>query len=208
MRSYLGYVSSQTTDTVAALAYGVATGGTSSSVTVGGVNYTLLTFTSSGTLTVTKAGLFDLMFFGGGAGGGGGGGNAGGGNYSAVGKYGIGAQLFGLFLLAVLVVLVLLRRAVRVAAVAVQAATVLRQVLVLLAMVARDWKQTHSLQAHRFSKAAAVAAEPLAELRERVRMAARTVRLVQHLTHQRTLLAAVVVVAQVVAVVLAVVRLR
>jgi hypothetical protein len=68
------------------------------------------------------------------------------------------AQLFGLFLLAVLVVLVLLRRAVRVAAVAVQAAMVLRQLLVLLAMVARDWKQTHSLQAHRFSKAAAVAA--------------------------------------------------
>jgi hypothetical protein len=52
------------------IGYGVATGGTSSSITVGGVNYTLLTFTSSGTLTVTTAGLFDvLMFAGGGCGG-------------------------------------------------------------------------------------------------------------------------------------------
>ena len=65
--------------------YGVATGGTSSSITVGGINYTLLTFTSDGTLTVTKAGAFDVLMFGGGAGGGGanatgsgGGGGAGG----------------------------------------------------------------------------------------------------------------------------------
>jgi hypothetical protein len=66
--------------------YGTATGGTSSSITVGGINYTLLTFTTDGTLTVTKAGLFDVLMFGGGAGGGassgrsssGGGGGAGG----------------------------------------------------------------------------------------------------------------------------------
>ena len=50
--------------------YGAATGGTSSSITVGGINYTLLTFTSSGTATITKSGLFDvLMFAGGGCGG-------------------------------------------------------------------------------------------------------------------------------------------
>ena len=53
--------------------YGTATGGTSSSITVGGKNYTLLTFTSSGTLTVTKAGLFDVLVVAGGGGGGGGG---------------------------------------------------------------------------------------------------------------------------------------
>lgn len=41
--------------------YGVATGGSSSSITVGGINYTLLTFTSSSTLTVTTAGLFDVL---------------------------------------------------------------------------------------------------------------------------------------------------
>ena len=66
--------------------YGVATGGTSSSITVGGVNYTLLTFTATGTLTNTKAGLFDILIYGAGGGGGkgdvtgygGGGGGAGG----------------------------------------------------------------------------------------------------------------------------------
>ena len=72
-RSYLGYVSSQTTDTIIAMnAYGAATGGSSSSITVGGEAYTLLTFTSSGTLTVTKAGLFDVLIAAGGGGGGGG----------------------------------------------------------------------------------------------------------------------------------------
>jgi len=50
--------------------YGVATGGTSSSITVGGVAYTMLTFTSSGTLTVTKSGLMDVLMVGGGASGG------------------------------------------------------------------------------------------------------------------------------------------
>jgi hypothetical protein len=69
--------------------YGAATGGTSSSITVGGINYTLLSFTSTGTLTVTKSGLFDCMVWsagGGGAGGIGtsgytGGGGAGAGGY-------------------------------------------------------------------------------------------------------------------------------
>jgi hypothetical protein len=54
----------------AGASYGVATGGTSSSITVGGVNYTLLTFTTSGTLTVTKSGLFDCLVVGAGASGG------------------------------------------------------------------------------------------------------------------------------------------
>lgn len=48
--------------------YGTATGGTSSSITVSGQNYTLLTFTGDGTLTVTKAGLFDVLCIGGGGG--------------------------------------------------------------------------------------------------------------------------------------------
>jgi len=50
--------------------YGVATGGSSSSITVGGLNYTLLSFTTTGTLTVTKSGLFDVLAFGGGGAGG------------------------------------------------------------------------------------------------------------------------------------------
>jgi hypothetical protein len=41
--------------------YGTATGGTQSSITDGGINYTLLSFTTSATLTVTKAGLFDVF---------------------------------------------------------------------------------------------------------------------------------------------------
>ena len=46
--------------------YGTATGGDSSAtITVGGKSYTLLTFTSSGTLTVTDAGLFDVLVVGG-----------------------------------------------------------------------------------------------------------------------------------------------
>lgn len=54
------------------VSYGSATGGSSSSITVGGINYTLLTFTSDGTLTVNKAGYFDLLLVGGGGSGGGG----------------------------------------------------------------------------------------------------------------------------------------
>lgn len=52
------------------IGYGTATGGSSSSITVSGVNYTLLTFTTSGTLTVTKSGLFDCLVVGAGASGG------------------------------------------------------------------------------------------------------------------------------------------
>ena len=55
--------------------YGVATGGTSSSITVGSTPYTLLTFTSSGTLTVASAGLFDVWMIAGGGSGGGAGSN-------------------------------------------------------------------------------------------------------------------------------------
>jgi hypothetical protein len=54
----------------AGVAYGAATGGTSSTITVGGESYTLLRFTSSSTLTVTKAGVFDVLVVGGGGGGG------------------------------------------------------------------------------------------------------------------------------------------
>jgi hypothetical protein len=50
------------------IGYGTATGGTSSSITVGGVNYTLLAFTSTGTLTITKSGLFDVLCIGAGGG--------------------------------------------------------------------------------------------------------------------------------------------
>jgi hypothetical protein len=63
--------------------YGVATGGTSSSITVSGVNYTLLRFTTDSSLVVSRAGLFDALLVGGGSGGwygtvAGGGGAAGG----------------------------------------------------------------------------------------------------------------------------------
>jgi len=59
-----------------AVAYGVATGGSPSTITDGGYSWTLLTFTSDGTLTVTKTGLFDVFLVGGGGGGGRRGGNA------------------------------------------------------------------------------------------------------------------------------------
>ncbi len=52
------------------LVYGTATGGTGvTSTTVGGVSYNYTSFTSTGTLTVTKAGVFDVLVFGGGCGG-------------------------------------------------------------------------------------------------------------------------------------------
>lgn len=70
------------------VSYGIATGGSSSSITVGGVNYTLLTFTSDGTLTVSKAGLFDIGAVGAGAGGGRTGGGGGGGQVI------LGAQVY------------------------------------------------------------------------------------------------------------------
>ena len=50
--------------------YGTATGGSSSSITVGGINYTLLTFTSDSNLVVSKAGLFDVLLVAGGGSGG------------------------------------------------------------------------------------------------------------------------------------------
>lgn len=51
----------------AGIGYGVATGGTSTTITVSGQSYTMLTFTGAGTLTVTTAGLFDLLIIGGGS---------------------------------------------------------------------------------------------------------------------------------------------
>lgn len=48
------------------IVYGIATGGTSSSITDGGASYTLLSFTSDGTLTVSKEGTFEFLMVGGG----------------------------------------------------------------------------------------------------------------------------------------------
>jgi len=75
-RRQIGYVSTLITESVPLMSYGTATGGSSSSITVDGVNYTLLTFSSTSTLTITKAGLFDLMICGSGGGGAGGAGNS------------------------------------------------------------------------------------------------------------------------------------
>jgi hypothetical protein len=65
-----------------AATYGTATGGSSSSITVSGTNYTLLSFLSDATLTVSKSGYFDVVMVAGGGGGGrgayGGGGGGGG----------------------------------------------------------------------------------------------------------------------------------
>jgi hypothetical protein len=73
-RRELGYVSAGSTSTVyvngTATGYGVATGGTSSSITVSGQNYTLLSFTSDSNLVVSTAGLFDVLLIGGGGAGG------------------------------------------------------------------------------------------------------------------------------------------
>jgi len=51
------------------VSYGTATGGASSSITVSGQNYTLLTFTTDTNLVVSKTGLFDYVMFAGGGGG-------------------------------------------------------------------------------------------------------------------------------------------
>lgn len=68
-RRELGYVSSWNT-VLAGSEYGIATGGTGVvDVTISGTNYQYTSFTSNGTLTVTKAGLFDVLVFGGGCGG-------------------------------------------------------------------------------------------------------------------------------------------
>jgi hypothetical protein len=60
-RRQLGYISSLITEQVPLMSYGTATGGVGSptAVTISSVNYQYLTFTSTGTLTITKAGLFD-----------------------------------------------------------------------------------------------------------------------------------------------------
>jgi hypothetical protein len=48
------------------ITYGVATGGSSTSISDGGNTYTLLSFTTDGTLTVGTAGTFELLIVGGG----------------------------------------------------------------------------------------------------------------------------------------------
>jgi hypothetical protein len=68
----------------ASTGYGVATGGSATSITVSSQAYTLLSFTSDANLVVSTAGLFDVLVVGSGAGGGfiatyGGGGGGGGG---------------------------------------------------------------------------------------------------------------------------------
>jgi hypothetical protein len=50
--------------------YGVASGGASTAITVDGVAYTLLTFSSDDNLVVSKSGIFDCLLVGGGGGGG------------------------------------------------------------------------------------------------------------------------------------------
>jgi hypothetical protein len=65
-RGTLGYVSGSAVQSVYAEVYGVATGGTSSSITVSSQAYTLLSFTSDSNLVVTTAGLFDVLLVGGG----------------------------------------------------------------------------------------------------------------------------------------------
>jgi hypothetical protein len=71
-RRELGYVSAGSTNTVYVSTgiYGRATGGIGAptAVTISGVNYEYLTFTSTGTLTVTTAGWFDYLAVGGGGG--------------------------------------------------------------------------------------------------------------------------------------------
>lgn len=65
-----GYISSSSTDRVfSSLGYGIATGnGTTSTITSGGLTYTLLSFTTDGVLTVSSAGLFEFLLVGGGGG--------------------------------------------------------------------------------------------------------------------------------------------
>lgn len=72
-RGTMGYVSGSAVQSAYIdVPYGVATGGTSYSVTVGGINYTLLAFTTDSNLVVSKEGLFDVLLIGGGGGAGGG----------------------------------------------------------------------------------------------------------------------------------------
>jgi hypothetical protein len=81
-RRQLGYVSSTINTSInvqAPIVYGVATGGTSSTISVGGVSYTMLSYTSSSTINVATAGYFDFTIIGGGESGGTPGGQPGGG---------------------------------------------------------------------------------------------------------------------------------
>ena len=97
-----GYVSAGQVQQIAYTPYGNASGGSSSTITVSGQSYTLLSFTSDGTLTVNRGGLFDVLMFGGGGAGGSnqnvaeaqGGGGGGGGKrqvtlYLAAGTYAV-----------------------------------------------------------------------------------------------------------------------
>ena len=61
-----GYISAYPVVVAYAEVYGTATGGTSSSITVSGISYTLLSFTSDSNLVVSQSGLFDIFLLGGG----------------------------------------------------------------------------------------------------------------------------------------------
>jgi hypothetical protein len=86
-RRELGYVSAGSTSTiVATTGYGVATGGIGAptAVTISDVDYEYLTFNATGTLTVTKAGLFDVFALSGGTSGDGDSGLGGGGGSGVI----------------------------------------------------------------------------------------------------------------------------
>ena len=71
-RNRLGYISSTNTGAILSGGipqYGVATGGTSSTIVIGGNNYTMLAFLSDDNLVVTTDGLFDVYMVGAGGGG-------------------------------------------------------------------------------------------------------------------------------------------
>ena len=79
---------------VSGVSYGVATGGTSITAwSAGGFNYNGMQFTSDGTLTVTKAGVFDVCMVAGG-----GGGNIGDGSLQAGGGGAGGVSIGTLYL--------------------------------------------------------------------------------------------------------------
>lgn len=66
-RGTMGYVSGNAVEVIyTPVPFGVATGGSSSSITDGGFTYTLLSFTTDGTLTVSKEGNFEFLMVGGG----------------------------------------------------------------------------------------------------------------------------------------------
>ena len=75
--------------------YGIATGGSSSGISDGGFSWTLLSFTTDGTLTVSTAGIFDCLLIGGG---GGSGWNTGGQTESTGGGAGASVHITSLYL--------------------------------------------------------------------------------------------------------------